>query len=230
MKLIRFALISLAFVLSGTAFGQSNLPACTGNDTTKWNNCFGSWTAANGNKYVGEFKDGNFNGQGTLRWVTGENYVGEFKDGNLNGQGTLRWVSGENYVGEFKDRKRNGYGTNTYQNGEKYEGEFKDDKRNGYGTFTFANGDKYEGQFKDGAKHGQGRTTLPNGFIGIGEYENNKPDGRFISYKSDGTIDFSGIMKDGKLVTSQYIDPNSFTRIAKSSTVPAVTEAQRLES
>ena len=51
------------------------------------------------------------NGQGTYTWATGEKYVGEFKDGNLNGQGTYTFPDGKKYVGEFKDGKRNGQGT-----------------------------------------------------------------------------------------------------------------------
>jgi len=38
--------------------------------------------------YVGEFKDGKRNGQGTLTKPNGDMYVGEFRDGNINGQGT----------------------------------------------------------------------------------------------------------------------------------------------
>ncbi|KJR41606.1 hypothetical protein MCHI_002381, partial [Candidatus Magnetoovum chiemensis] len=35
----------------------------------------------------------------------GATYVGEFKDGLMNGQGTLTFPDGEKYVGEFKDGK-----------------------------------------------------------------------------------------------------------------------------
>ncbi len=34
----------------------------------------------NGDKYVGEFKDGKEHGQGTLTFPDGGKYVGEFKD------------------------------------------------------------------------------------------------------------------------------------------------------
>jgi hypothetical protein len=34
-----FFLLSLVFALSGTAIGQSDFPACTGDDRTQWNNC-----------------------------------------------------------------------------------------------------------------------------------------------------------------------------------------------
>jgi len=35
----------------------------------------------NGNKYVGEYKDGKEHGHGTYTYANGEKYVGEFKDG-----------------------------------------------------------------------------------------------------------------------------------------------------
>ena len=59
----------------------------------------------NDGKYVGEFKDGKPNGQGTLTLSDGTKYVGEFKDGLENGQGTLTSYDGSKYVGEFKNGK-----------------------------------------------------------------------------------------------------------------------------
>jgi hypothetical protein len=100
MKLIRLSLLVFAFMLSGAAFGQSNLPACQGSEVSRWSNCSGSWTASNGYKYVGEWKDGKQNGQGTFTFADGEKYVGEFKDGKYNGQGTLTFAKGDKYVGE----------------------------------------------------------------------------------------------------------------------------------
>ena len=35
----------ILFLLAGTAYGQSNLPACKGSDVARWSNCVGSWTA-----------------------------------------------------------------------------------------------------------------------------------------------------------------------------------------
>jgi len=43
---------------------------------------------ANGNKYVGEYKDGKRNGEGTYTFVDGNKFVGEYKDGKRSGQGT----------------------------------------------------------------------------------------------------------------------------------------------
>jgi hypothetical protein len=81
-------LLSLAFVLMvGSAYAQSKLPACP--SSGNFHNCFGIKTFPNGDKYVGEFKDGRRNGQGTLSAPNGLEYVGEFKNDMFNGQGTL---------------------------------------------------------------------------------------------------------------------------------------------
>jgi hypothetical protein len=63
----------------------------------------------NGDKYVGEFKDYQKHGKGTLTFgeglCEGDKYVGEFKDGSQHGQGTYTFANGNKYVGEFKDGK-----------------------------------------------------------------------------------------------------------------------------
>jgi len=211
------AIYTLILVLmSGTVYGQSNLPACQGSDVTRWNNCFGSWTASNVDKYVGEFKDGTYNGQGTYYHLEndqfkGDKYIGQFKHGYRHGQGTYLFLA-----------------ENTGK-GNRYAGEFKDNKPNGQGTYTFSNGEKYIGEFKDWFKSGQGKFIFLDGRIFLGEWVNDQANGRGILYSSNGSVQESGIYKDDKLVTSQYIDPNSFTRIAKNNTAPAITGTQRPE-
>ena len=79
----------------------------------------------NDGKYVGEYKDGKPNGQGTLTLSDGTKYVGEFKDEEFHGKGTLTRPDGGKYVGEFKEGKRHGQGTKTWSNGDKYVGEYK---------------------------------------------------------------------------------------------------------
>ena len=90
----------------------------------------GSKTYPDGDKYVGEWKDGERNGQGIFTFGKGKHegdkFVGEYKDGERNGQGTYTWTNGQKYVGEWKDEKENGQGTMSLSNGEKYVGEFKD--------------------------------------------------------------------------------------------------------
>ena len=50
---------------------------------------------ANGNEYVGEFKNNEMNGQGTYTFADGSKYVGEFKNGLRNGLGTYTTADGE---------------------------------------------------------------------------------------------------------------------------------------
>jgi hypothetical protein len=91
------------------------------------------------------------NGQGTYAFANGDQYVGEFKEGKYYGQGTYSSANGDQYVGEFKnDQKRgNGQGTYTRSNGDQYVGEFKNDQRHGQGTYTSANGKIKEGLWEN---------------------------------------------------------------------------------
>lgn len=113
------------------------------------------------------------NGKVTYTFPNGEKYVGEFKDGLPNGQGTFTFPDGRKYVGEYKDGKRNGQGTYTYPDGRKYVGEWKEGKNHGQGTYIWSDGDKYEGVWKNG-KRWSGRGYDKNGNIYI-KYVNGEP-------------------------------------------------------
>ena len=77
------------------------LPDCPSDISVTWNNCFGTITYANGDKYVGEYKDGKYHGKGTYTYRDGKKYVGEFKDDTFHGQGTATYANGERLVGYF---------------------------------------------------------------------------------------------------------------------------------
>ena len=105
---------------------------------------------ANGDKYVGEFKDDKRTGQGTYTWADGDKYVGEYKDDKRTGQGTYTYASGDKYVGEYKDDKNHGQGTYTFADGSKWIGAWENDNLNGYAITYYANGSiNQEGIFKD---------------------------------------------------------------------------------
>ena len=55
------------------------------------------------------------NGIGTFIYNDGDRYEGEWNNGERNGQGTLFFPKGEKYVGEFKDDLAHGIGTLTYK-------------------------------------------------------------------------------------------------------------------
>ena len=188
------------FLIVGSTYAQSNLPACPSSGYR--DNCFGTFTSADGEIYVGEFKDDKRNGQGTQTFASGSGgYAGEWKDGKYNGQGTYTF-KGTKYVGEFKDYKRDGQGTLTFATGEKYVGEFKNDNLHGQGTFTFRDGAVYVGEYKDGKRNGQGSHTFASGYKYVGEFKDGKFAGLGTTYASNGSIIEQGIYADNKFVRS----------------------------
>jgi hypothetical protein len=50
-------------------------------------------------------------GQGTYTWADGNKYVGKWWYDKRNGQGTCTYADGNKYVGEWKEGERNGQGT-----------------------------------------------------------------------------------------------------------------------
>ena len=78
------AFYTLIFVLlAGTAYGQSNLPACQGNDVSKWSNCTGEETINGRHQYKGEFLNGQRHGFGvkdvSYHDFKGDEYVVAFQ-------------------------------------------------------------------------------------------------------------------------------------------------------
>ena len=116
--------------IAGTAYA-SNLPPCPPSGV--FHNCFGTETY-DGDKYIGEFKDGNRHGHGTYFWGSdskwsGDKYVGEYKYGLRHGQGTYTFADGSKRVGIFKDGALNGFAIQYRADGTiLHKGIFKDGK------------------------------------------------------------------------------------------------------
>ena len=70
-------------VLFGNAGESFALPQCKGSYR---HNCFGTFTWADGSKYVGEFRDNKRHGQGTLTYADGGYYIGEWRVDQFHGQ------------------------------------------------------------------------------------------------------------------------------------------------
>jgi hypothetical protein len=178
------------------ATSTSDLPPCPLSGT--FHNCVGTYTFEDGQKYTGEWKNDQSNGQGVRTYPNGDKYVGEYKDGKRNGQGTFTFDNRNKYVGGFKDGKRNGHGTFTYADGDKYVGEYRGGKMDGHGTFTYADGDKYVGEYRGGKRNGQFRVTYTNGDRYVGEFVDDERSGHGIYTFGDGSKEV-GDFKDGKL-------------------------------
>ncbi len=128
MNKLTLFISALLFVILNVSQAWA-LPNCVGPwSTTNWKNCFGTYNWDNGDKYVGEFKDGLFRGQGTFTSTNGDKYVGEYKDNKRNGQGTFTFASGSKWVGEWENDNLNGYAITYNVDGSvDQEGIFKDD-------------------------------------------------------------------------------------------------------
>ena len=133
----------LGLFVCGLAQAESSLPKCKGK-FNKWTNCHGTKESKKGHKYVGEFLNGKFHGQGIFTHE-GRKYVGQYKNHKRHGQGTYTYSNGDKYVGEWKEHKYYGKGTYIYSNGDQYVGEWKKNKyntpdnlseRDGQGTYT----------------------------------------------------------------------------------------------
>ena len=182
-------------IICNIALTQSSLSECEGNDkkvskfskkhfdeVIKWTNCHGTAISPKGHKYIGEFYDGKFHGQGIFRYK-GREYVGQWKDGKKHGQGAYSFANGDQYIGGWKNNKYFGQGIYIYADGDKYVGEWKKDKyntpdnlreRHGYGMVTYDNGDQYVGEWKKGLRHGKGTFTYTNGKIEKGVWKKDK--------------------------------------------------------
>ena len=68
------------------------------------------------------------NGYGTFTFASGNKYVGEFKYGDYNGQGTFTFANGNKHVGSYSNNMRNGLGTFTYADGEIIKGIWENDE------------------------------------------------------------------------------------------------------
>ena len=85
----------------------------------------------NGDRYVGEVKNGKFHGHGIFTWAEdGRKYVGDFKNSEMHGQATLVFPNGDRLVGEWRNNEywsaiaydANGAILGTVTNGEWCEG------------------------------------------------------------------------------------------------------------
>ena len=81
-RLLTILCIPALILLSSTEV--LSLPPCEGSyNATTWTNCFGTITYPDGRKYVGEFKDGKWHGQGTFTFADGGVLKGMFRDGEI---------------------------------------------------------------------------------------------------------------------------------------------------
>ena len=168
-------------------------------DYLQWDNCASEKKFGNEDVYFGGWQDGQMHGQGTYTWANGRKFVGEFQDGNKHGQGTFTWANGNKYVGGWQDDKRHGQGTWKAVEGDKYLGGWQDGQMHGQATYTWANGNKYVGGFQDDKRHGQGTFTWANGDLDNGKWRNDYKHGIF-SHTRDGSTSDKNVFNMGEFI------------------------------
>ena len=110
-------------------------------------------------RYVGNFKDGLFDGQGVYVGSDGMRYDGEWKNGNFDGHGKLSFSSGLRYEGQFRANSYSGFGSMLLPNGARYDGEYLLNTPHGIGVYTNASGSIYAGRWNHGCFRDGGRTA-----------------------------------------------------------------------
>lgn len=123
----------------------------------------GLLTFQNGDRYMGEFDNNQYHGQGELIYG-GWKYIGNFKEGRYHGRGKLSSPKGTLWEGMFENHQLNGPATETRVDGSRFSGNYKDDKPNGFGTLYHPNGCLHmQGNFINGLMQGRGILGFPQG-------------------------------------------------------------------
>lgn len=105
----------------------------------------------NGTQFYGSFKQGKpADGRGSMLYVNGNRYDGEYRNGQRNGCGSFTFNNGRRYVGEFHNDLFSGRGMWMLDNGDRYIGDFEFNKCNGEGVYIFADSTSRSGIWQQG--------------------------------------------------------------------------------
>lgn len=77
--------------------------------------------------------------------ANGDTYIGDYKNGEANGAGMKVFANGDSHEGQYLNDKRHGYGVYKWKNGDVYRGQWMNGKMNGRGTKYMAEGSVYDG-------------------------------------------------------------------------------------
>ena len=147
--------------------------------------------------YEGDWDQGSWTGYGRHEKANGDVYNGEFLFNVKHGTGIYTYRDGRR---TFQGRYRDGHrveGKMTYGDGSVYIGAWFNGQRHGRGLYTFGDGTSYEGEFQKDMLDGMGTLTFPDGFSFVGEFRAGKRHGHGKEFRSDGTLDYDGIWKEG---------------------------------
>lgn len=169
--------------------------------------------AVEGDKYIGAFVEDKKHGDGMYTFANGNYFKGGFVGDKRHGEGKYVWTCGDSYEGGWRDGHMEGKGTTLYSNGNRYDGDFVHDRREGYGKLTCADGLSYEGDWLKNMRHGNGILSFPNGDQYNGEWQNDKKHGYGVDTFANGNKyegQYKQNLKDGE-GTMTYANGDSYT-------------------
>jgi hypothetical protein len=142
--------------------------------------------------YEGNFKSDKPNGKGTMDYGDGEKFIGNFKNGAEDGEGILYKKNVPKQVtytnGKMKVKVEQFIiGGNT----PKVEGCVVGDCYNGYGQINFSSGNSIKGEFLSGERNGSSLYTFKSGNTLKGNFKNNVLIDGVFTYANEGTT-FTG--------------------------------------
>ena len=110
------------------------------------------WTSGDdcGAKYIGNWLNDRFNGEGYYSYANNDSYEGMFKNGQMDGFGLFKSaIEQSTYKGYWKNNLKNGKGIEKTSNAE-YVGSFLMGKKHGKnGKYSFMDGSEYIGDFNE---------------------------------------------------------------------------------
>lgn len=145
--------------------------------------------------YEGNWKDGAFNGEGTLYKEDGSIKTGDWVTGRLSQTLVDVQLTQGHYYGYAKDGKPDGLGKMNYTDGTSYQGKWKTGLWEGEGLYISANDSVY-GVWKKGKICGDVIYRTPQLYF-EGTFVDNIPVGVGNLIQSDGSY-YSGFWLDGK--------------------------------
>lgn len=122
-------------------------------------------------------------GQGIMEYIGGDKYDGEWLNGQRHGNGTMFYASGDTYDGEWCNGVKDGYGVYTWSTEEMYQGYYKNDLRDGEGAYIGWTGfqtdhggwrGNYYGTSVGDVFEGYGKFEFDNGDLFEGVFHNNE--------------------------------------------------------
>jgi hypothetical protein len=101
-------------------------------------------------RYIGDYKNGQKDGQGSCTYPNGSVHSGLYCNGVKSGMGTCTWANGNAFSGMYVNDRMHGTGRFQWASGHVYTGEFASDRRHGRGTLIFKNGRRQKGHWNKG--------------------------------------------------------------------------------